>query len=174
MPPSSYQAPMRADKPDPTAKSQSIDSNLARGHSKVARLLSGKGDMVCSVRPTDTIHDAVLLLKEKSIGAVIVTDQDGQLQGILSERDIVRRMADTPGKTLPQTVESLMTRDVQTCTPDDLLEDLLRRMTKGRFRHMPVMRNNQLCGMITIGDVVNYRLNELEYETLQMRQMIVG
>lgn len=174
MPPSSYQAPTRADKADKSRKSQSIDSNLSHGLSTVAMLLEGKADRVISVRPTDTIHVVVNLLKENGIGAVLVTDQNSALQGILSERDIVRRMADTPGKTLPQLVENLMTRKVQTCTPDSLLVDLLRRMTDGRFRHMPVLRDNSVCGMISIGDVVQFRLKELEYEALRMKQMIVG
>ena len=72
-------------------------------------------------------------LRDKRIGAVVVTDQNGTLQGILSERDIVRRMADTPGQTLPQSVEDLMTRDVKTCAPEDLLNDVLKTMTEGRF-----------------------------------------
>lgn len=175
MPPSSYQAPMRADKSDgPETKSQTLDSNLSHGRSTVAMLLASKGEEICSVSPTNTIHEVVNLLKEKGIGAVVVTDQSGVLLGILSERDIVRRMADTPGQTLPLLVENLMTRDVQTCTPDDLLIDLLHRMTQGRFRHMPVKRDDKLCGMISIGDVVQFRLKELEYETLKMKQMIVG
>ncbi len=175
MPPSSYQAPTRAEKSDaPDTKSQSLGSNLSHGRSTVAMLLSGKGEDVCAVSPTDTIHDVVKLLKQKGIGAVVVTDQSGSLLGILSERDIVRRMADTPGQTLPQLVENLMTREVQTCTPEDLLVDMLRRMTDGRFRHMPVKRDGRLCGMISIGDVVQFRLKELEYEALKMKQMIVG
>ncbi|MFK7966003.1 MAG: CBS domain-containing protein [Burkholderiaceae bacterium] len=174
MAPSSYQAPMRADKSGKVTKSQTLDSNLASGQSTVAMLLREKGDMVCSVRPTDTIHDVVQLLKDKGIGAVIVTDEAEQLQGILSERDIVRRMADTPGQTLPQLVENLMTRAVETCEPDDRLTSLLRRMIAGRFRHMPVLQDGKLCGMVTIGDVVNFRLTELEYEALRMKQMIVG
>ena len=67
-----------------------------------------------------------------------------------------------------------MTRDVHTCTPDDYLMDILKRMTEGRFRHMPVMKDGHLCGVISIGDVIHFRLNELEYEALRMKQMIVG
>ena len=177
MPPSSYQPPVRADKAEksgPHTKSQTIDSNLSHGRSTVAMLLEGKGDTVVTVRASDTIHDVVMLLKAKGIGAVVVTDQNGALQGILSERDIVRRMAETPGQTLPQSVEDLMTREVQKCIPEDLLVDTLRRMSAGRFRHMPVLRDDKLCGMISIGDVVQFRLKELEYEALKMKQMIVG
>ncbi len=174
MAPSSYQPPTRGDKAGSTTYSQSVDSNLSHTQTSVAKLLEGKGDAVFSVRPNDTIHSVVNTLKEKRIGAVVVTDQNGTLKGILSERDIVRRMADTPGQTLPQSVEDLMTRDVQSCKPDDLLNDVLKTMTEGRFRHMPVLENDKLCGIITIGDVVHFRLKELEYEALRMKQMIVG
>lgn len=116
-----------------------------------------------------------MLLHEKRIGAVLVTDQNGSMVGILSERDIVRRMAETPGQTLPQKVEDLMTREVVTCRQSDPLIGVLRTMTDGRFRHMPVVSDDaQLEGIVTIGDVVQFRLNELEYETLRMKQMIVG
>lgn len=174
MAPTSYQSPSRGDKADKTTYSQSAESNLSHSQTTVAKLLEGKGDAVFSVRPNDTIHSVVNTLKEKRIGAVLVTDQNGALQGILSERDIVRRMADTPGQTLPQSVEDLMTKDVKTCTPDDLLNEVLKTMTEGRFRHMPVLRDGNLCGVITIGDVVHFRLKELEYEALRMKQMIVG
>ncbi|NVO56256.1 CBS domain-containing protein [Rhodobacteraceae bacterium B1Z28] len=174
MAPSSYQPPTRGDKAEAGTYSQSVDSNLSHTHTTVAKLLEGKGDAVFSVRPNDTIHSVVNTLKEKRIGAVVVTDQNGTLQGILSERDIVRRMADTPGQTLPQSVQDLMTREVQSCTPEDLLNDVLKTMTEGRFRHMPVLKDGNLHGVITIGDVVHFRLNELEYEALRMKQMIVG
>ncbi len=174
MAPSSYQAPMRGDKTKPDTQSQTSTSNLSAGQTTVAKLLEGKGNAIYSVRPSDTIHEAVNQLKEQRIGALAVTDDDGTLLGILSERDIVRRMADTPGETLKQQVDALMTREVVTCTPEDYVIDILKRMTEGRFRHIPVMKDNRLCGMITIGDVVNHRLRELEYEALQMKQMIVG
>ncbi|NOD34408.1 MULTISPECIES: CBS domain-containing protein [unclassified Ruegeria] len=174
MAPTSYQAPMRGDKEEKTTYSQTTGSNLAQSKTAVSKLLEGKGGDVFSVRPNETIHSVVNILKEKRIGAVLVTDQNGALQGILSERDIVRRMADTPGQTLPQSVEDLMTKEVKTCTTDDLLNDVLKTMTEGRFRHMPVLRDGKLCGVITIGDVVHFRLKELEYEALRMKQMIVG
>lgn len=174
MAPSSYQPPTRGDKGGPATRSQSVESNLSHTQSTVAKLLEGKGDAVFAVRPNDTIHSVVDILRDKHIGAVVVTDQNGALQGILSERDIVRRMADTPGQTLPQSVEDLMTREVQTCAPEDRLMDVLKSMTEGRFRHMPVLSDGNLRGVITIGDVVHFRLQELEYEALKMKQMIVG
>ena len=174
MAPSSYQPPTRGDKPETGTFSQTAESNLSHTKTTVAKLLEGKGDAVFSVRPNETIHAVVDILKAKRIGAVVVTDQNGTLEGILSERDIVRRMADTPGQTLPQSVGDLMTREVKTCAPEDLLMDVLKTMTEGRFRHMPVLSDGNLRGVITIGDVVQYRLKELEYEALRMKQMIVG
>ncbi|MEM7319513.1 MAG: CBS domain-containing protein, partial [Pseudomonadota bacterium] len=127
MAPSSYQAPKRGDKADKTTYSQSAESNLSHSLTTVSKLLKGKGEAIFSIRPNDKISDVVQILKEKHIGALVVTDQNGKLQGILSERDIVRRMAETPGQTLPQAVEDLMTKDVVTCTPEDLLNDVLKR-----------------------------------------------
>ncbi|MFW8634852.1 CBS domain-containing protein [Cribrihabitans pelagius] len=174
MAPFSYQPPTRGDKEDHHTYSQSAESNLSHSQSTVAKLLKKKGNAVHGIRPADTIGHVVEILRDKRIGALVVTDQNGDLKGILSERDIVRRMAETPGHTLPQKVEELMTAEVHTCAPEDLLIDVAKVMTEGRFRHMPVVKDGALCGMITIGDVVNYRLEELEYEALRMKQMIVG
>ena len=172
--PTSYQAPMRGDASTEKTVSQSSDSNVARDTATVSKLLEGKGGDVISIRPQDTIAAAVTILRDKRIGALVVTDAGGALQGILSERDIVRKLAETPGQTLPQKVEDNMTREVMTCAPDENLVTVLRRMNEGRFRHLPVVDDGRLCGMVTIGDVVSYRLNELEYEALQLKQMIVG
>ncbi|MBR9843749.1 MAG: CBS domain-containing protein [Rhodobacteraceae bacterium] len=174
MAPSSYQAPMRGDKAGEATHSQTTGSNLSQSRATVATLLDAKGHDVITVRPIDTIGTVVGVLRDKRIGAVLVVDEDHTILGILSERDIVRRMADTPGQTLPQLVGDLMTRDVQTCAPDEALIVVLKRMTEGRFRHLPVICDIGLCGIITIGDVVHFRLKELEYEALQMKQMIVG
>ena len=174
MPPSSYQAPTRGDRDEKTV-SQSTETNLSSTTTTVETLLEKKGTMVFSVKPNQTIQDAVQVLSEKRIGALLVLDDRGTMHGILSERDIVRKMAETPGETLPQKVEDLMTQDVVTCKPSDALVTVLQKMTDGRFRHMPVIDDNgSVQGMVTIGDVVHYRLNEVEYEALKMKQMIVG
>lgn len=173
--PSSYQAPMRADSlRQKKTVSQSTQSNVAKDTATVRKLLDGKGGSVFSLRPDDTLATAVQILRDKRIGALVVTDVNGDLQGILSERDIVRKLAETPGQTLPQKVQDNMTSTVETCMPDDTLITVLRRMTEGRFRHMPVVEDGKLCGVVTIGDVVHYRLTELEHEALQLKQMIVG
>lgn len=172
--PASFQAPMRRDKMRKKTVSQSATSNVSKESATVGQLLDGKGKDVISIRPQDTLAVAVKILREKRIGALLVTDQNNSLCGILSERDIVRKLAETPGQTLPQSVAENMTEEVVTCSLDEPLVDVLRKMTAGRFRHMPVLDGDQLCGMVTIGDVVTYRLKELEHEALQLKQMVVG
>ncbi|MEL6954690.1 MAG: CBS domain-containing protein [Pseudomonadota bacterium] len=172
MAPSSYQAPTRKDSTG--RHSQSTKTNLAVEAATVEKLIAQKGNSVYAIRPGDTLNQAVQVLAEKRIGALMVTDDDGMMQGILSERDIVRKLAETPGTTLPQTVGENMTRNVVSCSPDDLLVTVLQRMNEGRFRHMPVLEDGVLMGMLTIGDVVGFRLRELEHEALQLKQLIVG
>ena len=171
--PASYQTPMRGDAKKKTV-SQSAESNVSHDTATVRKLLEGKGGAIFSISPDDTLTTAVAMLRDKRVGALIVTDADGALAGILSERDIVRKLAETPGQTLPQKVSENMTHKVETCTPDETLVTVLRRMNEGRFRHLPVVENGNLCGMVTVGDVVGYRLTELEHEALQLKQMIVG
>ncbi|MEL7255645.1 MAG: CBS domain-containing protein [Pseudomonadota bacterium] len=171
--PASYQAPKRGDI-EPKTYSQSTSTNSSKETAIVANLLDGKGDAVFSIRPQSTLKDAVMELRDKKIGALMVRDASGGLVGILSERDIVRKLADTPGETLPKKVEDIMTTSVEVCAPGDTLMSVLRRMTAGHFRHMPVVDGASLVGMLTIGDVINYRLTELEHEALQLKQLIVG
>jgi CBS domain-containing protein len=172
--PSSYQAPNRGDQAKKTSHSQSVQSNISHETATVGQLISKKGGTTYTISSHDTLSTAVTVLRDRRIGALRVTGTGGTLEGILSERDIVRKLAETPGQTLPQTVGENMTSKVETCAPGDPLVTVLRRMNEGRFRHMPVIEDGKLCGMLTIGDVVNYRLNELEYEALQLKQMIVG
>jgi CBS domain-containing protein len=172
--PTSFQAPMRRDKVSKRTDSQTKQTNMAAGQTSVAQVIGSKGSSVISIRPQDTLGRAVEVLRDKRIGALLVTDATGALVGILSERDIVRKLADMPGQTLPQKVEDAMTATVETCAPDEAVVSVLKRMTAGRFRHMPVMDGDALIGMVTIGDVVNYRLNELEHEALQLKQLVVG
>ena len=172
--PSSYQAPNRKSEGKAKTTSQSRDTNTMSDVATVQKVLDQKGGSIFSIRPQDTLGDAVKLLRDHRIGALLVTDANGSLQGILSERDIVRKLAETPGQTLPQQVSDVMTTAVQTCTPDEPMVSVLRRMTEGRFRHMPIADGSGLVGMVTIGDLVNYRLTELEHEALQLKQLIVG
>ena len=138
---------------------------------KVADYMSRK---VITLTPETNVVTAIQTLLSNKISGAPIVDEAGNLVGILSERDIVRKLADTPGKTLPQSVEDVMTRKVQTCGRDEPLLSVLKRMTEGRFRHMPVVEDGRLMGMLTIGDVIQYRLTELEHEALQLKQLIVG
>jgi len=172
--PASYQAPTRGEGDITRTSSQSATSNMRIGDTTVRKVMDGKGAEVFSISPEDTLGRAVEVLRDKRIGALVVTDASGALCGILSERDIVRKLAETPGHTLPKQVREVMTSEVQTCAPEDSLVSVLQSMSAGRFRHMPVVDGGTLQGMITIGDVVNFRLTELEHEALQLKQLIVG
>lgn len=172
--PSSYQAPRRMKTSTKGARSQSASTNTAQKDSTVADILSHKGGDVFSIRPHTTLHEAVLMLKEKKIGAVLVREANGDLRGILSERDIVRKLAEVSGQTLAHTAQDIMTCNVENCASNDTLLSVLQAMTEGRFRHMPVIDGTNLVGVVTIGDVVNHRLKELEHEALQLKQLIVG
>ncbi|MEM6480241.1 MAG: CBS domain-containing protein [Pseudomonadota bacterium] len=171
--PASYRPPVRGDAKVKTV-SQSKNSNMSSDGTTVQLLLDQKGGSVFSIKPEETLGRAVEELRDRRIGALMVTDESGILCGILSERDIVRKLAETPGRTLPQHVEDVMTRKVEVCTPNESLVSVLRRMSAGKFRHMPVVEKERLVGLITIGDVVNFRLQELEHEALQLKQLIVG
>lgn len=172
--PASYQAPMRKDQEKSRTHSQSSASNINTERLAVRDLLEGKSKDVFSITPEESLRRAVEVLRDKRIGALVVVDATGALCGILSERDIVRKLAETPGQTLPQKVGDVMTQKVETCAPEDTLVSVLKTMNTGRFRHMPVVDPAGLVGMITIGDVVSFRLNELEHEALQLKQLIVG
>ena len=171
--PASYRPPVRGDAKVKTV-SQSKSSNLSGDGTTVSQLLEQKGASVFSIKPDETLGRAVEELRDRHIGALMVTDETGNLCGSLSERDSVRKLAETPGRTLPQHVDDVMTRKVEVCAPDESLVSVLRRMSKGRFRHMPVVDRDRLIGLVTIGDVVNFRLQELEHEALQLKQLIVG
>ena len=141
----------------------------------VATMLKAKGSDIISIGPDQTIGEAVTLLGSKGIGAVIVRDDAGALAGILSERDIVRGLAAHGTAVMDHKVDSLMTAKVQTCSPNDTSEMLMKRMTEGRFRHMPATDEaDTLLGVISIGDVVKSRISELEHETEAMRDYISG
>jgi CBS domain-containing protein len=140
----------------------------------IAQILAGKGSDVVSTRPEATIAEVAGLLKEKRIGAVVVTEADGRLCGIISERDLARGLANHGSRLLEMKVGELMTPDVVTCSPEDGIETLMQTMTDGRFRHLPVVKDGELTGIISIGDVVKHRLKELEAETHMLQDYIHG
>jgi CBS domain-containing protein len=138
----------------------------------VARVLASKGREVVTLPPHRTLLEAAELLSTKGIGAVVVAGADGRIAGILSERDIVRALTKGGAQALNDAASRHMTARVMTCVDSDLVTDVMERMTKGRFRHMPVERDGRLAGIISIGDVVKHRLAEFEAESSAMREYI--
>ncbi|WP_374303844.1 CBS domain-containing protein [Ferrovibrio sp.] len=138
----------------------------------VATILKDKTGGVISARPEDSIESVCQLLADKGIGAVLVQRPDGGIAGILSERDIVRGLAMIGTDLLQQSADTIMTRNVMVCSSRDTLDDIMHLMTKRRIRHLPVVDNGRLIGMISIGDVVKRRIAETEMEAEALRQYI--
>lgn len=141
----------------------------------VQKILKSKNnDTVVTVASGTLVSEAAKILAEKRIGTVVVSDDGVSAKGILSERDIVRELAARGGACLMDTVDSYMTSKLVTCERSDKADDVLAQMTKGRFRHMPVVEDGKLVGLITLGDVVKARLNELAMEKDALEGMIMG
>ena len=138
----------------------------------VATILQGKGREVHTVRPDDTIATAVGSLSEFGIGALVVSTDGRRVDGIISERDIVRGLSEKGENLLGEPVSSVMTVEVLTCGLDDTGRGVLGYMTERRVRHVPVLENGELCGMISIGDVVKSRLDEIMNEADALREYI--
>jgi CBS domain-containing protein len=131
---------------------------------RIADLLRSKGRAVVTVRPELDVRGLLATLAEHHIGAVVVSTDDVTIGGIVSERDIVRALADRGAAVLSEQVSVIMTADVYTCAPDAHLDELAQAMTEGRFRHVPVVVDGRLNGIVSIGDVVKSRITELEVE----------
>lgn len=137
----------------------------------VRSILNTKGHQIMSVEPDAKLAAAIKLLAEKKIGAVLVMDQS-RLEGILSERDIVRVLGDRGAGVLEEPVSQVMTRKVVTCKETDTVAELMEMMTTGKFRHLPVLDNNEVVGLISIGDIVKRRVQEYESEQEALRDYI--
>jgi CBS domain-containing protein len=135
-------------------------------------ILTRKGSTVCTIEPTASIADAAKSLTDHGIGALVVMGDEGQTVGIISERDIVRAVSAMGGAALKTRVAEVMTRKVTICSRNDKLVDLMRRMTEGKFRHFPVVEEGRLVGIVSIGDVVKSRLEELQQESNAMSEYI--
>jgi len=140
----------------------------------VAAVIKRKGSGVVSITPDRTIADATNLLTENRIGAVLVMDGAECIRGIISERDIIRALSKYGADALSHTVGSLMTREVQQCSPNDTIAEVMTTMTTRRFRHLPVVDGGKLLGMISIGDVVKQRLDDTELEVETLRGYVTG
>jgi CBS domain-containing protein len=138
----------------------------------VSSILAAKGGDVITIEPTATLAVAASLLTKKRIGALVIVGAGGRVAGILSERDIVHALAERGRQALDEPLSQAMTREVATCEPDDEITSLMERMTDGKFRHMPVVKGDKLAGIVSIGDIVKQRVDEMERESEAMRGYI--
>ncbi|MBN9091206.1 MAG: CBS domain-containing protein [Reyranella sp.] len=138
----------------------------------VSDILSQKGGLVFTVSPGTILAQIAQQLSVRRIGSVLIMADTHRVAGIVSERDIVRAMADRGAGALELEAREVMTREVQTCHPDDSIEHVMEMMTRGRFRHLPVVDHGELIGLISIGDVVKARLEETRHETEALKAYI--
>ena len=137
----------------------------------VRAILDTKGHQVESVEPGAKLADAIKILSERRIGAALVLNQ-GRIEGILSERDIVRVLGERGASVLEEPVSSVMTRKVVSCREKDTVSEIMETMTNGKFRHLPVVEDSRVVGLISIGDVVKWRVGEYEREQEALREYI--
>jgi CBS domain-containing protein len=139
----------------------------------VGIILAGKGREIFTIEPNATLAEAVRLLAEKRIGAAPILGADRRIAGIISERDVVRALAERGAAALDEPVSRTMTRKVETCGEGETVANLMERMTAGKFRHMPVVDQGRLVGLVSIGDIVKHRVQEMERESVAMRDYIM-
>lgn len=139
---------------------------------RVSGILATKGATVATISPRATVAEAADELRLHGIGALVVSADGRHIDGIFSERDLVRAIAERGERILHETVSQLMSVEVWTCAPEDSVEQLMRTMTERRTRHLPVAVDGVLAGIVSIGDIVKWRLTELEDETRQLHEYI--
>jgi CBS domain-containing protein len=140
----------------------------------VETILRSKGNAVATIRPDETVAAAVTALVSGNIGALVASEDGEHVDGIISERDIVHALARLGPGLLSLTVAEVMTRPVVTCDPAESVAELMAEMTNRRIRHLPVVHDGRLCGIVSIGDVVKNRLDEIEFEARSLRSFIAG
>ncbi|MCH7887800.1 MAG: CBS domain-containing protein [Proteobacteria bacterium] len=140
----------------------------------VADILKVKGTDVVTIVPDETVAATARLLNAKRIGAILVCDANGKVVGVISERDIIRGIAVNGERALDMQVRDLMTSEVIPCKPTDTVAEVMKMMTVQRFRHMPVIEDDELKGMISIGDVVKNRIEETEMEARALRDYVLA
>lgn len=150
---------------------------------RMREILGHKGTEVVTIRPDQTVHDAICELNRHKIGAIVVTDESGEIRGILTERDILHmcgercgRLDDSSaaGTECPALVSDVMTAELVITVPDDTLDYAMGVMTQNRVRHLPVLDDGRLAGIVSIGDLVRALLSEAEYENRMLRDYIQG
>ena len=140
----------------------------------VEKLLRTKGSTVVTIRPDASLADATHELAAGNFGALIVSADGREVIGIISERDIVRSLAKEGASALDRKVSDVMTIEVFSCAPSDRVDDMMAVMSNRRFRHMPVIENGVLCGVISMTDVMRKRIDEIQHEADAMRTFITG
>ena len=140
----------------------------------IVDVLRRKGDDVVTIAPDRTVRDLIELLGAHGVGAAVVSTDGSTVEGIVSERDVVRRLRSDGDAVLDSEVGAIMTAEVHTCEPSSTLEDLMGVMTERRIRHVPVLRDGVLAGIVSIGDVVKHRMAEVESERDQLSSYISG
>ena len=140
----------------------------------VDTILQTKGALVHTLPDTATLADAVALLNQHNIGALVVVGDNDAVTGILSERDIVRQIGKNASNALALTIGEIMTRGVVTCERSTEIAEVMERMTRRRIRHMPVVEETRLIGIISIGDVVKHKIEEVEHEAEALREYIAS
>jgi CBS domain-containing protein len=138
----------------------------------VRAILAAKGGSVITIDPTATLEEAAKTLASHRIGALVITGPEQRVVGIVSERDVVAMLASRGGHSLDVPLTAVMTRNVTTCAPSDTISSIMESMTAGKFRHVPVVEQGRLTGIISIGDVVKHRLQEMENEQNALRDYI--
>ena len=139
----------------------------------VSVILAHKGRDVVTIDPAETLAQAIKILAEKRIGAALVLGADRRIAGIISERDIVRALAERGAAALDEQVSRTMTRKVETCNESETVASIMERMTAGKFRHLPVVDQGRLVGLVSIGDIVKHRVHEMERDSVAMRDYIM-
>ena len=140
----------------------------------VSQILKHKGDMVFTASPTDSVAAVAALLQARRVGAMVVLDQDHDVAGIVSERDIVRIVAELGAEGLSRPIAECMTRDVVFADPAENVDELLERMTDRRIRHLPVCERGKLLGIVSIGDLVKTKIAETEAEARSLKEYITA
>ena len=141
---------------------------------RITDILGEKGVEVHTALPWVTVADAARRLTDAEVGALVVCDSEKKIRGIISERDIVRAVAQRGAAALEETVEAVMTHDVHTCTQQETVARAMALMTRFRYRHLPVVDAGRLVGMISIGDLVKHRVREMEMETGVLRDRVIA
>jgi CBS domain-containing protein len=139
----------------------------------IAQILKAKGRAVATARPDATLLEIVNRLAQKKIGAIVIVGDNGEVAGIISERDVIRRLGDRGEQALTEPVSQSMTSSVISCQETSTLDEMMEVMTQGRFRHVPVIEDGALVGIISIGDIVKHHIAEVEMEVTAMRGYFV-